>query len=354
MPKVRADPDQTKFDPDNLHRHQDFAPVKREQCSPGPEHSSNRHGPKLRHLDSHEDEFGSDDFEEVDFAVPEGDDPDGVTLGDSGELQLPHQPEGKPSRQSMPQHQLPNKNEPPRGQTSHQALSTTIPQPPGLKHPSNSLSSGGANITIQRSAATSMPTGPHGGQIGRTQVAQSRDSPPVNRPGDWSNTHEPPVGFYTARAAESLQKAQETPSAALQAPVFNPHLESPSIRKTAGIDHTKTKPVNRDIVGASSAVPSPMIRTSSSGLTNPQADRMRKVGMPGMASPLQNRGSYKPPQIKRPVDSGAGGGGGGGGGRSALGDVTTSSVNMAAEGGGDLKRPRIGMENREGSSILNA
>ena len=73
--------------------------------------------------------------------------------------------------------------------------------------------------------------------------------------------------------------------------------------------------------------------------------------MPGMASPLQNRGSYRPPQMKRPADSS----GGGGGGRPALGDVTNSSANVAAEGMSDIKRPRIATENdRGGAGILNA
>lgn len=40
-----------------------------------------------------------------------------------------------------------------------------------------------------------------------------------------------PVGFFTARAAETVQNTSGLP---LKAPAFNPHLESPSIRKTAG------------------------------------------------------------------------------------------------------------------------
>jgi len=58
--------------------------------------------------------------------------------------------------------------------------------------------------------------------------------------------------------------------------------------------------------------------------------------MPGMASPLQNRGSYKPPQMKRPAESNAT--------RSALGDVTSASVNVVSDAGGDVKRQRFGTE----------
>ena len=108
-----------------------------------------------------------------------------------------------------------------------------------------------------------------------------------------------PVGFFTARAAESLQKAAGVPP---NIPQFNPHAESPSIRKTAGVDHTKTKPVGREMMGA--AAPSlPPIRAN---FVNPQTDQARRIGMPVAAgSPLQNRTSYKPPQMtmKRPAES---------------------------------------------------
>lgn len=106
---------------------------------------------------------------------------------------------------------------------------------------------------------------------------------------------EPPVGFFAARAAESVQNIS---GVSLKAPAFNPHLESPSIRKTAGVDHTKTLPVGKDIVAVS-----PVTMSPRSDFFNPQADKVRRVGMPvGMASPLRNRTSYKPPQIKRPVE----------------------------------------------------
>ena len=139
--------------------------------------------------------------------------------------------------------------------------------------------------------------------------------------------HDPPIGFFTARAAESLQNGCGLP---LKAPAFNPHSESPSIRKTAGVDHTKTKPVGREAVGA---LPQPAVPRAN--FVNPQIDKTRRVGMPmAAASPLQNRSSYKPPQMKRLGENS--------GPRSALGDVT----NMVPDGGGDLKRQKIETEAR--------
>ena len=140
-----------------------------------------------------------------------------------------------------------------------------------------------------------------------------------------TSEHDPPVGFFTARAAESLQNGPGLP---MKAPAFNPHLESPSIRKTAGVDHTKTKPVGREAVGAP---PQPIVPRAN--FVNLQTDKTRRVGMPmGAASPLQNRGSYKPPQMKRPVENNEP--------RSALGDVT----NVASDAGGDVKRQKLGLE----------
>lgn len=105
-----------------------------------------------------------------------------------------------------------------------------------------------------------------------------------------NDEHDPPTGFFTARAAESIQNAAGMPP---KAPAFNPHLESPSIRKTAGVDHTKTKPVEKDAVRL----------PPRSNFVNPQTDKARRVGMPvGTGSPLQNRNSYRAPQMKRQVE----------------------------------------------------
>ena len=157
---------------------------------------------------------------------------------------------------------------------------------------------------------------------------------------------EAPVGFFTARAAEALQKAQ---GPSIKAPTFNPHLESPSIRKTAGVDHTKSKPINRDLTTAP-ATPVPPLPNASIP-TNLQTDKVRKLGMPGGgASPLQNRGSYKPPQMKRPAD-------GIPESRPALGDVTNASVNASnVDRNADAKRPRIdaGHDSAKEPSVLNA
>ena len=118
---------------------------------------------------------------------------------------------------------------------------------------------------------------------------------------------EAPVGFYTARVAETVQVGA-APSA--RAASFNPRLESPSIRKTDGFDHSNSKPVTRDALGPPKVGPPPnncAIGGPRANYVNPQWDPTRRIGAPGgMPSPLQNRGSYKPPLMKRPAEDSAG------------------------------------------------
>ena len=203
--------------------------------------------------------------------------------------------------------------------------------------------------------ATGGPTRPMNQSPNRHIQAPSNGTIPSSTPPFHSSgpiEQEPAVGFFTARVAETVQNATAIPP---NVPVFNPHLESPSIRKTAGIDHTKTKPVNRDSLGAVPAVVQggPSMR---SNFVNPQTDQARRIGMPNAAgSPLQNRNSYKPPQMtKRPAE----------GNpaqyvaqtnnllvnlanlirfpRPALSDVTSASVNTPLNTDGEAKRQKLG------------
>jgi len=150
------------------------------------------------------------------------------------------------------------------------------------------------------------------------------DGPPRNGPGN-----DPPVGFITSRAAELLQKND----AALppNVPAFNPHAESPSIRRTSGINHGTSAPINRQVVGGINGPPNganagnPAPVPGRPDFINPQADANRRIGMPGAAqSPLANRGAYKPPTAvgKRGPDAGP---------RPPLADVS----NVQTDGGRD-------------------
>lgn len=101
----------------------------------------------------------------------------------------------------------------------------------------------------------------------------------------------PSAGFFSARAVEILR---DNPNAARSAaPQFDPHAESPSIRKTAGVDHSKSVPISKPMLANSSPT------SNSRDFINPSTDMQRRLGAPGSGggSPL-NRGqftsSYRP------------------------------------------------------------
>lgn len=175
------------------------------------------------------------------------------------------------------------------------------------------------------------------------------------------------VGFFSARAVNVLssQKPDAEPSLP-QAPqvgqVFNPHAESPSIRKTPGIDHTTSKPLartgqhvaptkhgesdtnNNGTPGGPSSANTmagkgPGQPLPRGNMVNPSLDHTRRIGAPGgPGSPLANRGQYRPPTIKRPHDAANATG------RPALTEVTTNNTVAGVANGaaGDVKRQKTG------------
>ncbi|KAJ5176315.1 DNA repair and recombination protein radC [Penicillium canariense] len=207
------------------------------------------------------------------------------------------------------------------------------------------------------------PTGP-------PQSMQSTNGPPQikREPGPTINQepNQPPpgsqsVGFFSARAADLLR---DNPNAApIPGSQFDPHAESPSIRKTAGIDHTKTVAVVRTGNGVSPAPDKARPRD----YVSPAPDFQRRVGGPGgptagPGSPLSrgpSAGSFRP--LTRPgIDSrnapnpGTMNRGGSvppqnmNGKRPPLSDVTNANVSPGTNppeptpaGPNDPKRPRV-------------
>ena len=125
---------------------------------------------------------------------------------------------------------------------------------------------------------------------------------------------------------------------------FDPKAESPSIRKTPGIDHSTSKPVARNLKhvagkdadeaqpkdhiggfsGSQGAVGLGMNSRQGTGsivqggnMANPALSGPRQIGAPGGAgSPLVNKGAFRPPTVKRPQSEA--------GGRPPLTDVSTN------------------------------
>lgn len=190
--------------------------------------------------------------------------------------------------------------------------------------------------------------------------ANAQPNPQINPvPGPNPDANQPPgsqtVGFYSARAAEQLR---DNPNAApLPGTQFDPHAESPSIRKTAGVDHTKTLPISRPML--SNASPA---SNNSRDYINPATDLQRRVGAPGVPSSPLSRGpstsSYRPltrPNIDpRNASNPAMNRGGSvppqnlNGKRPPLTDVTNANASPGTNttalppGPNDPKRPRVG------------
>lgn len=168
------------------------------------------------------------------------------------------------------------------------------------------------------------------------------------------------VAFFSARSVQT--DANQNPTVPPQnRNVFNPKAESPSIRKTPGIDHSSSKPVARNgqhvppasqsAGQGSSAAPGAAMGGRQGGsavksggnMVNPSLDQARRIGAPGgPGSPLANRGSYKPPTMKRPLPGEANGNAGP---RVPLSDVATNAQ-VATAGptapadGADAKRQK--------------
>ncbi|KAI8315059.1 DNA repair and recombination protein rhm52 [Colletotrichum sp. SAR11_59] len=294
----------TKFNEGELHRHSDFAAKKEEKAALPPP------PPVVKQettADSLEDLL--EDFDEADFAVVEGDHPDEVVL-------------------------------PPANNTANSRATSVAPAPPVPQHMQTSN-----NRPLGRSTSA--------GNLGRAPQTPNQAH---SRGGGGANPAEP-IAFFSARAV------QQIPDSALQGTntdtplmmpagqqAFNPKAESPSIRKTPGIDHNSSKPLSRNgthVPPTSTQAETPAkgsgftpVRPAGAGpAPNPQFSQARRIGAPGGAgSPLANRGSYRPPTMKRPLQQD------GGAGRPALADVSNNGGVSTVSGGGpglDPKRQKM-------------
>ncbi|KAJ3454760.1 hypothetical protein MRS44_013360 [Fusarium solani] len=129
------------------------------------------------------------------------------------------------------------------------------------QHPSRSISAGPANRPPQTpNQEHQRPDPSNGGSAGFSNRPQPRPAgrttpnqtgnpqPPPNVPQNMPET----VGFFSAKAVNQLSEStlQGSNNARLAVPhgqqAFNPKAESPSIRKTPGIDRNSSKPVAKN------------------------------------------------------------------------------------------------------------
>ncbi|KAK6432580.1 DNA repair protein rad52 [Oleoguttula sp. CCFEE 5521] len=353
--KVKAMP--SRWSAEDLHRHHDFGPVKVEGAGRGVSqqqvNSANgaitngsavngqqggagvRRNPSMQSVNSvGSGEFEDDNvFDETDFSHP-----DEVRLDDSttaAAIQSPAQQQMQAQRNGLNRmhsapHLRPPNMHPPEAPNGMQA-----PQrPEGMQRPSN--------LGPQAPATRMQPPQMHANTDGagsrshtssleETTAQQPRHPPQRPTTNDIpAETYQPPPfqdpppdipgGFITGRSAAFINAAPDArpPAASL---AFNPHAESPSIRRTHGVNPGKSAPILRTNLATTAPMTAPpgglvppsaaaslqqggangvQVRANSNFM-NPAADPNRRIGMP-QAGGLRNGSAYKTPtNLKRPV-----------------------------------------------------
>ncbi|PYH45171.1 RAD52 DNA repair protein RADC [Aspergillus saccharolyticus JOP 1030-1] len=399
--KVKAAP--ARWDVDELHRHPDFVPVKKEPANlkPLPEDDDLPPRPaSIAQRPNFDDsmafdgdgEFGSDLFDEADFGVGATGNPDEVVLGP--ESQRPQQPPTPLNNHQRPYANNNNYRGPAR---PHSALVTPSKPPAPKQYPTPQPFNGHPNAPAagdqQRPAPTPgpRPNFQNGRMIPPPNVPAAaapvataagtnyQMSIPIKREAGATGTTDslppgtPSASFFSARAVDLLR---DNPHGGIPAaaPVFDPHAESPSIRKTAGFDHSTSKPISKPMLSGGDNASPAAGSTAVRDFINPSQDLHRKIGAPGgnnVGSPMMNRGpstsSYRPltrPSIDprnaaatataAPNRPGPPGGGSGGplpaqnvnGKRPPLSDMTNAQASSGSgtapvPGPVDPKRPRM-------------
>lgn len=268
-------------------------------------------------------------FDEADFGVGANGNPDEITLGPethpkpqppapaiNDQNAQPKPPANMPGPPGRPNPAVVTPSKPERPWNPAQAP-IQVP-PPALNGRPNAAMPNGPSLGQRRPTPTPAP--PQNFQNGTT--AQSDSQRPNQDPSSLNGAARAPIkrefgpnadmpppnsspsaSFFSARAVDMLKDNPNPPSAA---PQFDPHAQSPSIRKTAGVDHTKSVPISKPMVaGVSPAT------NNTRDFINPSTDTNRRIGAPGgggFGSPM-NRGqmtsSYRP--LTRPnVDPRAG------------------------------------------------
>lgn len=239
--KIKAQPVK-KFDQDNLHRHSDYAKHVEAKITALKQEQTMAPPPKpaAQVVETFDDFLG--DFDEADFCVPVDGHPDEIVVSTTAAKAEPPKPAPPAAR--------------PPQTPSHATRSTT----PKAQAPAAFV--------------------------------------PEPNPGE-------PVAFFSARSVSApVGNAGAAPQQQNRL-LFNPKAESPSIRKTPGIDHSSSKPLSRSGAhvppASQSGEDTPSHPDAQPGRPNPALDNARRIGAPGGGSPLSNRGSYKPPTMKRPL-----------------------------------------------------
>ncbi|KAI1434311.1 hypothetical protein GGR50DRAFT_687720 [Xylaria sp. CBS 124048] len=338
--KMKVGP--TKFDEDSLHRHADF--IKKEQVEVRVEPKAiadtnsdraNANANAGVSPDSlpYEEDFG--DFDMADFGVTEDGHPDEVVLPGSHDLAPQNLITGNTSGRNTP---------PITGNSSKPAIQpASRPVAPPQRPPQT------PNQQLQRpnpqfQARPPYPMQQQNRPANHGNAAASRPLSVMNVPAGTSNE---PATFFSARSVKDIPEIADPGAVAIAergAKLFDPRAESPSIRKTPGIDHRTSKPLSKTGQHVEPIKRDPELARPAAiappNVVNPSMSQVRQIGAPGGAvTPLGNRGQYRPLTMKRPAP----GGPGGSGNRTPLTEVSAngSATAAGAATGMDAKRQKM-------------
>jgi DNA repair and recombination protein RAD52 len=284
----------TKWDPEDLHRHADFK-IKKE-AAVKIEHKNAV--PQTNDIDTPAREAG-DGFDSMDFDDAVFDDDE---LGNPDEFILPPDPQGS-SKTVQPTAR------PSRTPTAAPNRANLTPS-----RPTHAVSNG----TVQSGPGNASHTAPPHQQIQQVhgQQPQYNTLPNADSKGDQSSFPGLPsqhfgvqgaqtgpsegaasIGFFSARAANILDENNIVVTA--MAPAFNPHSESPSIRRDPKVDHTTSKRLLRNL------------NVAPPKKTEPESEEQpRRAPLPGQTpqSPMGmgrgfGAGQYRPPTRRGPDGS---------------------------------------------------
>ncbi|KAI1389596.1 recombination protein Rad52 [Hypoxylon trugodes] len=352
--KMKVGP--VKFDEKNLHRHSHFAKKEADVVKVEPKESVDKGTEKMTaHVsDLLDEEFG--EFDMADFGVTDEGHPDEVVLpgshGTNSNEKSQYLPAGNTSDRNT---SFTNSASRPMQPPPRPAVQPSRPpQTPTQQTPQR------PGVPFQGRPNPQHPRPPSFNNAAQQAATNSRTNPPP--PTAAAPTE--PVSFFSARSIKAPPGAAD-PDTLIVPPqgarLFDPRSESPSIRKTPGIDHNSSKPVSRtgqhvppvkrdqdpQRSSTSSSAASGFSNASSSGpsrptvgaVGSPAMNHARQIGAPGgVGSPLANRGQYRPLTVKRPAPSGPEAGN-----RTPLTEVTTNGPPQGVNGGGgtDPKRQRV-------------
>ena len=289
-----------RWDPHDLHRHVDYVPkrVPDDKVQFKQELAGDKQAEKHETAANVEEDFELADFDDAEF--------DEHDFGRPDEVVLPADPlvaakrlatdQGPVARPPIPRHMTTPSRMPPQGpvdaripgqrhmQTSPDLQQQQQQQQQEQQEQHHYAQQGHSSSNNDDQFSSSGIASQHFGALPQSNVT-------------------PQAGFFSARAAEHIDELNKVVGGPNQAPRFNMHAETPSIRKTSGVDHSRSGRLLKNLVPE----PKPVEETQRD-LANPHTDPTRKISMPnpGGQSPMHrgNSSAYRPP-TRRALDPGA-------------------------------------------------